>query len=369
MKTSSDEISSWLGLYLIPGLGNSAFRHLIEKFGSPKGIFEAGFSELVNVKGVRKEIARKIVSKQFTSDPEKELIKVEKCNARIITYNDPTYPALLKEIHSPPMVLYVRGKEIPNSRTFVAVVGSRLPTHYGIKAAEKIGFGLARRGVGVVSGMAKGIDSAAHNGCLRGKGFTLAVIGTGIDRVYPATNKKLSEQISERGAVISEFPTGSAPEPKNFPIRNRVISGLSRGVVVVEATRNSGSLITASLALDQGRDVFAVPGSIDSFKSTGTHFLIKQGAKLIENADDILEEFGFSNCPVQENCNFEGMNDTLPELNESEKKIYEILGDYPMHIDEVVRQGEMDAGEVSSVLMGLELKGLVRQLMGKRFVR
>lgn len=354
---------------MIPGLGNSAFRRLLEKFGHPKAVFGAGLSEIVKTAGVREEIARRIFNKQFTSDPEEEIKKVEKCNARIITFMDPSYPELLKEIHSPPMILYVRGEDIPSNITFVAVVGSRNPTHYGIKAAGRIGLGLARRGVGVASGMAKGIDSAAHNGCLMGEGFTVAVIGTGIDLVYPSSNKRLSDQISEKGAVISEFPTGSPPEPKNFPIRNRVISGLSRGVVVVEATKNSGSLITASLALDQGRDVFAVPGSIDSFKSTGAHFLIKKGAKLVENADDILEEFGFNDRPIQENYTFEDMNDALPDLDVSEKKIYEILGHYPMHIDEIVRQGEMDAGEISSILMGLELKGLVRQLMGKRFVR
>lgn len=369
MKTSSDEILAWLGLYMIPGLGNGAFRRLIDKFGSPKSVFEAKLPELVNVAGIREEIARRILGRRFSSDPEEEIKKIERYHARVITYNDPSYPSLLKEINSPPMLLYVRGKDIPNNRTFISVVGSRNPTHYGIRAAEAIGFGLAKRGVGVVSGMAKGIDSAAHHGCLAGKGFTMAVIGTGIDRVYPPTNKTLSEKIIESGAVISEFPFGSPPEPKNFPIRNRVISGLSRGVVVVEATKKSGSLITASMALDQGREVFAVPGSIDSFKSTGTHLLIKQGAKLVENADDILDEFGFGDRLSQKNHFFEGMGDTLPELSNSEKRIYEILGDYPMHIDEIVRLGEMDVGEVSSILMGLELKGLARQLMGKRFVR
>lgn len=369
MKTSSAEILAWVSLYLVPGLGNTAFRRLIKKFGSAEAVLGAGLSELKNVEGVREEAARMIAGKRFISDPEKEIKKAGEYNARIITYNDPGYPPLLKKIHSPPMVLYVRGADIPKSRTFIAVVGSRNPTHYGLSAAERIGIGLAQRGVGVVSGMAKGIDSAAHKGCMEGKGFTIAVIGTGIDRVYPSSNKKLSDQISERGAVISEFPINSPPEPRNFPIRNRVISGLSRGVVVVEATKKSGSLITASMALEQGRDVFAVPGSIDSFKSTGTHLLIKQGAKLVENADDILEEFRFGDRPVQESIGFEGMDHTLPELNESEKKVYEILGDYPIHIDEIVRQGEMDAAKVSSALMGLELKGLARQLMGKRFVR
>lgn len=369
MKTSSDEIFAWLGLYLVSGLGNRAFRNLLEKFGSPGAVFEAGFSELVNVGGIREEIARKILGKQFSSDPEKEILKIEKCNARIIRYTDSSYPRSLKEIYSPPMLLYVKGKDLPVDQTFIAIVGSRNATHYGLRAAENLGFGLARRGVGVVSGMAKGIDSAAHNGCLRGKGFTIAVIGTGIDRIYPTVNKRLSEEIMERGVVVSEFPMGSPPEPKNFPIRNRTISGLSRGVTVVEATRNSGSLITASIALDQGREVFAVPGSIDSFKSMGTHFLIKQGAGLIENADDILEELGLRNRPVQQKYNFGDYTDSALELTDSEKKIYSTLGDYPIHIDEIVRQGDMDAGKVLSVLMALELKGLAKQLIGKMFVR
>ncbi|SPD71775.1 DNA protecting protein DprA [uncultured Desulfobacterium sp.] len=369
MKASSNEILSWVGLYLIPGLGNRAFGNLIARFGSAKAVFDAGFSGLVGVEGVREEVARRIVARQYTCDPEKEIRRVEDNGARIITYLDPSYPRLLKEIHSPPMLLYIKGKNIPANQTLIAAVGSRNPTHYGTRAAENIAFGLAKRGVGVVSGMAKGIDSAAHVGCMRANGFTIAVIGTGIDQVYPASNKGLAEQITESGAVISEFPIGSPPEPKNFPIRNRTISGLSRGVVVVEATRNSGSLITASLALEQGRDVFAVPGSIDSFKSTGAHFLIKRGAKLVENADDILDEFGYNDSPHQEKFIFGNKEGNMPEMNEPEKKIYELLGEYPLHIDEIVRMGNMGTGEVSSALMGLELKGLVRQLMGKMFVR
>ncbi len=369
MKISSDEIISWLALYLVPGLGNRTFRHLLREFGSPKAVFEAGFSGLSKVKGVRKDIIRRIVNRQFSSDPEKEMKMVEKCNARIIRYIDPSYPELLKEIHSPPMLLYARGKDIPVKQMPIAVIGSRNPSHYGIKAAGKISFGLAGRGVCVVSGMAKGIDSAAHRACLQGKGFTIAVIGTGIDRVYPAQNKNLFEEIAEKGIVLSEFPTGSPPEAKNFPIRNRIISGLSRGVAVIEATRKSGSLITASLALEQGREVFAVPGSIDSFKSIGTHFLIKQGAGLIENADDILDAFNFSSYPVQQKCDFGDTVVPVPELSKSEKMIYDVIGDYPIHIDKIVRMVEMDAGAVSSILMELELKGVARQLIGKMFVR
>ncbi|MDY6970776.1 MAG: DNA-processing protein DprA [Thermodesulfobacteriota bacterium] len=368
MKTWPDDRCAWLALYMIPGLGNIGLKNLVERFGSPERVLEAELPELVEVEGVRREIARKIVSKEFSSDPEEELGKVEKCGARIVSYLDPSYPLPLRDIHYPPMLLYTKGKDLPGTQTFVGIVGSRNPTHYGLKVAERIGFGLADRNVGVVSGLARGIDSAAHRGCLRGGGFTVAVLGTGIDVLYPSGNKKLLEQILERGAVISEFHIGTPPEAKNFPIRNRIISGLSRGVAVVEATKKSGSLITASFALDQGREVFAVPGSIDSFKSTGTHFLIKQGAKLIENADDILDEFGFRDQPAQESK--VSRKDIMPqELDENERKIFEIIGDYPMHIDQIVRMSDMDTGEVSSILMKMELMGIVKQLFGKIFVR
>jgi DNA processing protein len=223
--------------------------------------------------------------------------------------------------------------------------------------------------VGVVSGLARGIDSAAHWGCLRGKGFTIAVMGTGIDRLYPRGNRRLFNRITESGTLITEFPTGSPPEPWNFPIRNRIISGLCRGVAVVEATKQSGSLITASLALEQGREVFAVPGSIDSFKSTGTHFLIKQGAKLIENADDILEDFDFYSGRREGSEVRSATEGALLEMDELERRLYEIISDYPIHIDEIVREGGMDTGEVSSLLMEMELKGIVKQLPGKMFVR
>ncbi len=369
MKMSSDERCAWLALYLIPGLGNTRIKRLLEAFGRPEDIFRADITELMSVEGVRRDVADEISKRGFAREAERELKKVERDKARIVTFTDPSYPKLLREIDSPPMVLYIKGKDIPLGKTLVAVVGSRNPTHYGIKAAQKIGIGLARRGAGVVSGLARGIDSAAHMGCLRGRGVTVAVLGTGIDRIYPAMNRRLSEEIAEEGAVITEFPTGTPPEPKNFPIRNRIISGLSKGVVVVEATKKSGSLITASSALDQGREVFAVPGSIDSFKSTGTHFLIKQGAKLVENADDILEEFGFADKGAFQGGDGKTAAATAVEMDEAEKKIYEIIGDYPVHIDEIVRMGEIDPGQVSSILMKMELMGMVQQLPGKMFVR
>lgn len=369
MKNWQDEICAWVALYMISGIGNRAFKNLLERFGEPQAVFESAYKDLLRVEGVRKEVARRIVNREFIADPELEMRNIEKCNARILRYSDPTYPNYLKKISSAPVLLYIRGKDIPITQTFIAVVGSRNPTHYGIRAAERISMDLASLGIGVVSGLARGIDSAAHRGCLMGKGFTVGVLGTGIDRIYPSSNARLAEQLLESGAMISEFPTGSPPEPRNFPIRNRIISGLARGVLVVEATKKSGSLITASMALEQGREVFAVPGSIDSFKSTGSHFLIKQGAKLVENADDILDEFGFNNVLIPGKHTSKNTPGGGLDLIQSEKAIYEIIGDYPMHIDEIVRLGEMDTGEALSVLLQMELKGIVKQLPGKMFVR
>jgi len=369
MGTLQDNRLAWLALYLIPGLGNAVLKRLIETFGDPETIFRADTAELLRVNGMRKDIAGKITSRALDREAEGEIKKAERCSARILVYTDPFYPAFLREIHNPPMVLFIRGKEIPPDKTFIGVVGSRNPTYYGRNAAEKIAMGLARRDAGVVSGLARGIDAAAHKGCLMGEGFTVGVLGTGIDVVYPESNRALFRRIEERGAIVSEFPTGTPPEPRNFPIRNRIISGLSRGTVVVEATRNSGSLITASLALDQGRDVFAVPGSIDSFKSTGSHFLIKQGAKLIENADDILAEFGFAGRGAVGRSVPKNPDGTPRNMNEFERKIYEIIGDYPVHMDDIVRLGHMDVGKVAGILMKMELEGIVRQLPGRMFVR
>jgi DNA processing protein len=346
-----------------------AFKNLLERFGGPEEIFCATLTDLLQVEGVRKEIACRIVAKEYTLDPDKVLSTLARRSARVITYADPDYPPPLREIHDPPMVLYVKGGDIPRKSAFVAVVGSRNPTPYGLKTAEKIGQGLARRGVGVASGMARGIDSAAHWGCLSGRGFTLAVMGTGIDTVYPYSNRKLFENIVRKGAVLTEFPLGTPPEPKNFPIRNRLISGLSRGVVVVEATMRSGSLITASVALEQGREVFAVPGSVHSFKSTGCHFLIKQGAKLVESPDDVLDELGMNYPFAPKIDTFKLEEKDAPTLEDSERALYEIIGDYPLHIDEIAREGNMEPGKVSSLLTRMELKGIIRQLPGKMFVR
>jgi len=368
MTIPQDQRQAWLALYMIPGLGNVVLRRLFEKFLDVNNIFEASFFDLMGVEGLRKGIARKILDRGLLERAENEILKAERSGAKVLTYQDPAYPVLLREIHNPPMVLFIKGREIPSEQTFVGLVGSRNPTHYGLKTTERIAMALAKRGAGVVSGLARGIDASAHDGCLRAEGFTIGVLGTGIDVVYPKSNRKLFDQMVEKGVVLSEFPMGTAPEPRNFPIRNRVISGLSRGVAVIEATRKSGSLITAALALEQNREIFAVPGSIDSFKSTGTHWLIKQGARLIENADDILDELWF----LKQSAGIEKEREpSLPKgkMEGAERTVYDIIGNYPIHIDQIARTAAMDAGRVSMLLLKMELNGTIRQLPGKMYVR
>ncbi|NLA74972.1 MAG: DNA-protecting protein DprA [Deltaproteobacteria bacterium] len=367
MSLWSDNKCYWIALSGIKGIGNVTFKNLLSKFGDPENIFRASGSELSGVNGLRKETIQDIIKLRLENDPETELKKTEACGARIVTFNDPEYPEPLKQIHDPPMILYMKGVAIPQNKSFIAVVGSRNATHYGLKAAAEFGQGLARRGLGIVSGMALGIDAESHWGCIAGKGYTVAVLGNGIDVVYPSRNRRLYDKICENGTIVSEFPVGSSPSPPNFPQRNRIISGLARGVLVVEATKNSGSLITASLALDQGKDIFAVPGSIESYKSRGCHFLIKQGAMLVENADDIMEGLGMNYPGVTKGDTF--VKKVLPEMDKMEKFIFEIIGDYPMHIDEIQKRSNIVPGELSGTLTKLELKGIVKQLPGKIFVK
>jgi DNA processing protein len=366
MKEWSDSRLSWLALKMIPNLGNITYKHLVERFGDPATVFKAKLNNLLEVEGLRLHTAKHILGRAWEGNPQDELMAIEKTGIRLITLSDSSYPKDLREIHDPPPLLYLRGNDIPADRTIVAVVGSRNPSHYGLKVTEEICQALAQRNISVVSGMAKGIDSAAHRGCLRGRGFTIAVLGSGMDIIYPESNTSLFNHIAEKGSILTEFPLGTPPEAWNFPTRNRIISGLSKGVVVVEASKRSGSLITASLALDQGREVLAVPGSIESFKSTGTHLLIKQGAKLVENADDIVQELGLNDhSPAQAAMDTKR---ALPFMEEDEKRIYDLLSDYPLHIDHITLRSKMDSAKVASLLTRLELKGIIMQLPGKMFV-
>jgi len=370
-----ESLIQWLGLKTVPGVGNRLFLNLIQHFGGPEGVFSASRRELLEVEGVTARLASVIQSHKIPQEVQEDQALAQKNGVGIITFSDQNYPTLLRHIHDPPPVLYVYGGIDPDSLN-IAIVGSRNATSYGRGVTERLSAGLAQRGFTVVSGMARGIDAAAHMGALSVGGKTIAVLGCGLGTVYPAENKSLFHRIAKDGAVISEFPFLTPPEAHNFPIRNRIISGLSLGTVIVEATHKSGSLITARLAAEQGREVFAVPGSITSFKSMGTHRLIKQGAKLVEHVDDIVEELNIARSipsitavDSDKVATTAGKEEPTISLTPEEKKIIDELSPYPVHIDSLVRQLSLSAAQVSSLLLQLELKGLVTQSPGKLFAR
>jgi DNA processing protein len=324
---------------------------LLDRFGNPKRVFEASRRELAEVDGIGERLAGVIKETDVRGKVHRELKLIEKFNASIVTIRDQSYPNNLRQIYDSPPVLYVRGNLQPKDDLAISMVGSRLATNYGRTVTERIAGDLARHGVTMVSGMARGIDSAAHRGSLSVGGRTIAVLGCGVNIIYPRENRHLFEEIVAHGAVISEFPMSTPPEGVNFPRRNRIISGLSLGVVIVQASARSGSLITARLALEQNRDVF-------------TNRLIKQGAKLVESAEDILEEV----LPrFLHQGSFSEDRDLL--LEEEEQRVFRLLEDEPIHIDSIIAQTRMAASRISSILLQLELKGLVQQLSGKRFVK
>ena len=366
---SFDEVTSWIALSLIHGLGSGLILRLIRKFEKPANIFSSTSDSLAGVKGITENLAAKILNQEFSRDPDVIMEMVSKSKARVITWNDDEYPALLREIHHPPAILFAKGIPVPKNQC-IAIVGSRNASEYGLKAAYDLAANLAYNNICVISGLAAGIDAAAHHGALSAKGITIGVLGTGIDIIYPAFNKKLSERIESEGLLLTEFLPGSKPEARNFPIRNRIISGLSLGIVVVEASRKSGSLITVAHALEQGRDVFAVPGNINSSTSSGTHKLIKQGAKLVEQVEDILEEYNIKQIEKDKNEKSRLINNEIKDVIPSnEMHILTLLQKNPMHIDEVVRKSGKDVGIVSSLLLNLELIGAIKQLPGKIFIR
>jgi DNA processing protein len=331
-------------------------------------IFDASSEKLLQVEGMTERLVDALKKHKMPATVETELVLVSKKGYQIVTLNDKNYPRLLRHIPDPPPFLYVYGR-LESSSGKVAVVGSRNATDYGLATTRDLCENLASLDVTIVSGMALGIDTAAHEGALRARGKTIAVLGSGLEIVYPADNLRLFHKIAQNGAVVSEFPLMTKPEAHNFPIRNRIISGMALGTVVVEATKNSGSLITARLAAEQNREVFAVPGSIQSFKSTGTHTLIKQGAKLVEHAQDVVEELPvlFQNYRHTDNATLPKMNAKPAGLNADEARVYEALEPYPKHIDELVRKISMEPGKLSSILLKLELEGLVQQTPGKYF--
>ena len=297
---------------------------------------------------------------------------------RKITIDDAEYPKNLRNIHSPPKLLYVNGTLLEQDETAVAIVGSRRASMYGLETAEKLGYELALRGVTVVSGMARGIDSASHRGALKANGRTIAVMGSGHGRLYPPENKELYEEIAKTGAVITEYDFDMEPLPGNFPARNRIISGLSLGVVVVEAARNSGALITSDFAAEQGRTVFAVPGKVSSGTSGGTNELIKDGACLVQSVDDIIEELNLVEMLPAEGIRKEAIDDKISKktkayiynsLTDDERKVYKLLSDEPVYIDDLSENTELGIAKLSKALVDLELKRLIKELPGKQYVR
>ena len=365
----SSELLDWLALFLTPGLGIRGWHKLLAVFGDPKEILEAGHQTLrKQVPGLSDKVIAAIDKKALYPAAEKERERALKIGASIICLHDEAYPDLLRNIYDPPVILYVKGRVELLASTCVGMVGARASSVYGQRIAEDLAKRLTLQGVTVVSGLALGIDAAVHRGALRGAGDTIGVLGCGLDVVYPRQNKKIYDEMFCCGAVVSEYRLGSKPEAYRFPARNRIISGLSRGVVVVEAARKSGSLITARCALEQGRDVFAVPGRVDSLKSEGTHRLLQEGAKLVHTVDDILEELAGSygvghHSDAGIAC--EKKRD-VPLVGE-EEELFKFLDVYPQTIDEITTRCGKSVQKVNELLLMLELKGVVESLAGNLY--
>jgi DNA processing protein len=377
-ETTSRETTSWLALALTQGLGPSRIRKLVEHFGTAERVLHASLTEL-EASGMRAVSAQSLATGKSLALAQDELAKAVQSNARIIALSDPEYPPRLKEIYDPPVILFVKGSVELLSRPGIAMVGTRHPTPYGSGMAERLATDLAARGLVIISGMARGIDTASHRGAIAAKGKTIAVFGTGIDVPYPRENTRLAEQIlALGGSLISEFPVGTSPVPQNFPIRNRIISGMSVGVLVVEAAEYSGTRITSRCALEQNRDVYAVPGNVTNKNSWGPNTLIKQGAKLVATWEDVWEEL-----PADVQAELGSMQNESPAPvsaslfpddvhSPHEQKLLKLLKpDEATHIDELVEmlEPEMSSSEIFAALFELELSGKVRQLPGKNFVK
>ena len=358
-----NEREAYIVLNMMEKVGPVGVRALISMLGCARAIFEADRDTLMEARGVGPGLTEAILSQKDSVDLKGELDRALAMRARIITQIDEEYPRQLLEIHDPPLALYVWGTLQVGDKHAIAVVGTRRPTHYGRESAGRLAFELARSGFVIVSGLAHGIDTAAHEGALSAKGRTLAVLGSGLDCVYPASNAGLARDIRGHGAVITEFAFGRRPDRSAFPMRNRLVSGLSMGVLVVEAGRRSGALITARQALEQGRSVFAVPGRIDSHASRGTHDLIRNGARLVEDTDDILDEYDFLAPPAGRSRPDESA--LRPGLSSDESRLLELLEPGERDVDGLIRASGLGPAAVSSLLIGLEMKKVVRMLPGR----
>ena len=374
MPTDTDQYLGWVALALTPGLGARMAGKLLRLFGSPEAVFNASLTALEGQR-LPAAVAQAIHSRQPMSAAAKELAQAQQAGYRLVTWDEPAYPHLLREIYDPPPLLYVRGNTELLNRHGISMVGARRPTPYGNQMAERLGRDLAARGLVIVSGLARGIDARAHRGALSTPaGTTVAVLGCGIDVVYPKENRKLFEEIEQRGAIISEFPLGTFPGAQNFPIRNRVIAGMSLGVVCVEGAQYSGSLITSRLAMEFSREVFGVPGNVTQPTSFGPNQLIKQGAKLVTSWEDVVEELPTpvraELLPVESPSAQERASLVQESLAPGERALYELLSvDQARHVDELLELSGMTSSEVLAALFDLEMKGVVRQLPGKQFLK
>ncbi|MDD5478031.1 MAG: DNA-processing protein DprA [Candidatus Omnitrophica bacterium] len=359
-----NDFESLVSLNIIPQIGSARLENLLKVFKKPEAIFKAKRNDLAEVVG--EKTAESIVSFDCRR-LENDLALAKKAALKIITLFDQDYPQALKEIPGSPIVLYVLGSIIAQDNLAIGIVGSRQASFYGLNQAEKFAGQLSAQGITIVSGMARGVDTCAHRGALKVKGRTIAVMGSGFSHIYPAENADLTRDIALSGAVVSEFPMETKPLAQNFPRRNRLISGLSLGVLITEAARNSGALITADFALEQGREVFALPGRIDSRGSTGANALIKQGAKLVTCCDDILEELNLAVVDKKE-TNISVAKQEV-ECAKEEGMLYECIGPQPVAIDDLVEKTSLPISQVLSLVLKLQFKKLIRELPGKQFMR
>ena len=376
----SPQIALWLKLIRADGIGPTLFKRLLDFFGGVERIFTASVTELTKVEGIGNKTAESIVRTRDAFDEDSELALADKLGVWVIHLQDDRYPPALKAIYDPPPVLYIKGTLTRSDNLAMAIVGSRRCSHYGTEQANRFSHLLASAGFTIVSGLARGIDSAAHRGALATKGRTIAVQGCGLSNIFPPENKKLFEQITENGAVISELPLTYEPLAENFPGRNRIIAGLSMGVLVVEATYRSGALISAQAAMENNREVMAVPGRIDSPCSLGCHKLLKQGARLIDSIDEIMDALGYvgdglkthataAAAEAEQNAQGTLFDTSRLNLTEAEEAILGHLNSEPVHVEELIESTQLSAAKVHSAVISLQLKGLVKQLPGNMLVK
>ena len=365
---SSMDVRALLNLSMIQGIGPARLRGLVNHFGDPESVLAASEKELAGVEGIDRGLARRIHSRvDFEKEIQIQLSRLNKWEARLVTFWDKEYPENLKKIYDPPVMLFVRGTFASSDKYSVAIVGTRNPTSYGKHVAEKFSAELSEQGITVVSGLARGVDTLAHTTAVRSGGRTLAVLGSGVDVIYPGENRRLADQILMGGAILSEYYMGSKPDAVNFPRRNRIISGMTLGTILIETDVNGGAMITAGTALDQNREVFAVPGSVFEKQSRGTNKLIREGrAKLVEEVADVLEELQYKLKPILKT---QPPSQPKVQLTIFEQKVFDLLTAEPEQIDALGDRSGMATSDLLVQLLSLELKGIVKQLPGKYFVR